>query len=92
MPKYLRRGPRMNPSSKASMVSRPNANLYTSPISMLLLNELQTLHRQRTAEMAEVEARLAALEAEHQEKEALAARLTALEALVQRLAQTELPV
>jgi len=33
MPKYLRRGPRMNPSSKASMVSRPNANLYTSPIS-----------------------------------------------------------
>ena len=36
--------------------------------------------------MAEVEARLAGLEAEHQEKEALAARLTALEALVQRLA------
>ncbi len=89
MPKYLRRVPQTNqttfgsatpkpaPSSKGSLVSR---------LSTLLLNELQALHRRRTAEMAEVEARLAGLEAEHQEKEALAARLTALEALVQRLA------
>ncbi len=80
MPKYLRRVPQTNqttfgsttpkpaPSSKASIVSR---------LSMFLLNE----HRQRTAEMAEVAARLAALEAKHQEKEA---RLTALEALVRR--------
>ncbi len=82
MPKYLRRVPQTNqttfgsatpktaPSSKAPLVSR---------LSMFLLNE----RRQRTAEMAEVAARLAALEAKHQEKET---RLTALEALMQRLA------